>query len=77
MFLELYDALGDPAFRKGLRNLYLMSSEDVAEWYRLNECGGIDAGVCHLKEAFSTGMSPEHTAIASEIINRRYFGSSP
>ena len=33
MFLELYDGLGDAAFRQGLRNLYLMSTEDVAAWY--------------------------------------------
>ena len=77
MFLELYDGLGDTAFRQGLRNLYLMSAEDVAAWYRPGECGGIDAALCHLKEAFFTGMTPEQRAIADEIITRRYFGASP
>ena len=77
MFLELYDSLGDAAFRQGLRNLYLMSAEDVAAWYLPGECGGIDAGLCHLTAAFSTGMTPEQRAIADEIITRRYFGTSP
>ena len=77
MFLDLYDSLGDAAFRQGLRNLYLMSTEDVAAWYRPGLCGGIDAGLCHLTAAFSTGMTPEHRAIADEIITRRYFGASP
>ena len=77
MFLELYDGLGDAAFRQGLRNLYLMSTEDVAAWYGQGTCGGIDAGLCHLTAAFSTGMTPEHRAIANEIITRRYFGTSP
>ena len=77
MFLELYDSLGDSAFRQGLRNLYLMSAEDVAAWYRSGECGRIDAGLCHLTAAFSTGMTPEQRAIADEIITRRYFGTSP
>ena len=77
MFLELYDGLGDAAFRQGLRNLYLMSTEDVAAWYGQSTCGGIDAGLCHLSAAFSTGMTPEQRAIADEIITRRYFGASP
>ena len=77
MFLDLYDSLGDAAFRQGLRNLYLMSTEDVAAWYLPGLCGGIDAGLCHLTAAFSTGMTPEHRAIANEIITRRYFGASP
>ena len=77
MFLELYDGLGDAAFRQGLRNLYLMSTEDVAAWYGQSTCGGIDAGLCHLSAAFYTGMTPEHRAIANEIITRRYFGTSP
>ncbi len=77
MILELYDGLGDAAFRQGLRNLHLMSTEDVTAWYLPGLCGGIDAALCHLTEAFLTGMTPEHRAIANEIITRRYFGASP
>ena len=76
MFLELYSSLGDTAFRQGLRNLYLMSAEDVAAWYGPGECGGIDAGVCHLKAAFLSDMTPQQSAVVDEIITRRYFGAS-
>ena len=77
MFLQLYDRMEESAFRHGLSNLYLMSTEDVAAWYGQSTCGGIDAGLCHLSAAFLTGMAPEHRAIANEIITRRYFGTSP
>ena len=76
MFLELYSSLGDTAFRQGLRNLYLMSAEDVAARYGPGECGGIDAGVCHLKAAFLSDMTPQQSAVVDEIITRRYFGAS-
>ena len=53
MFLELYDGLGDAAFRHGLRNLYLTSAEDSTKWYGQGTCRGIDVGLCHLTAAFS------------------------
>ena len=77
MFLALYDSMEDSAFRQGLRNLHLMSAEDVAAWYLPGVCAGIDAGFCHLTAAFSTGVPPEQRAIAGEVIARRYFGTSP
>ena len=77
MLLELYDRLGDTAFRHGLRNLHLMSVGDAAQSYGPGLCGGIDAALCHLKEAFSAGMTPEERAIANDVITRRYFGDSP
>ena len=77
MFLQLYDRMEDSAFRHGLSNLHLMSAEDVAAWYGPGLCGSIDAGFCHLTAAFSTGVPPQHRAIADEIITRRYFGTSP
>ena len=77
MFLQLYDRMEESAFRHGLSNLYLISAEGDASWYREGTCAGIDAGFCHLTAAFSIGISPEQRAIAGEIINRRYFGTSP
>ena len=77
MLLELYDRMEESAFRHGLRNLYLVSAEDDASWYRDGTCAGIDAGFCHVTAAFSIGMAPEQRAVAGEIINRRYFGASP
>ena len=49
MFLELYDSLGDSAFRQGFRNLHLMSAGEVPAWFRQDECAGRDAGLCYLK----------------------------
>ena len=77
MFLELYDGLGDAAFRHGLRNLYLTSAEDSTTWYGQGTCGGIDVGLCHLTAAFSIGIAPAQRGIASETINPRYFGPPP
>ena len=77
MFLELYDSLGNTAFRQGFRNLYLMSAGEVPAWFRQDECAGRDAGLCYLEAAFFSDMTPEQTAIADEIITRRYYSRSP
>ena len=77
LFLQLYEHMEEPAFRHGLRNLYLASAEDEASWYGQGTCAGMDAGFCHMTAAFSIGLAPEQRGIAAEIIDRRYFGGSP
>ena len=73
MFFDLYNNLGEEAFRQGFRSLNmhihgLMPGEG---------CIGIDEGVCYLKAAFVDGLAPDKATVAEEIINRRYFGTSP
>ena len=72
MFLDLYNNLGEEAFRQGFTNLHLRT------WgFVLTEgCIGFDGGVCYLKAAFVDSASPEDAAVAEEIINRRYYGTS-
>ena len=78
MFLDLYRNLGDEAFREGFGNLYLAMWNDLAVWgeEKLDECTGIDKGLCYLREAFVADAPPEQAAIADAIITRRYYGSS-
>ena len=72
LFVDLYNNLGEEAFRRGFMDLYLRIPGFVP-----NEgCSGIDEGVCHLKAAFVDSAAPEHAAVAEEIINRRYYGTS-
>ena len=76
MFLDLYNTLGDAAFRQGFSNLHLASMEKTAAQYPLDECASIDAALCYFKAAFLAGMTPEKSVLAEEIIDRRYYGSS-
>ncbi len=77
MYLDLYDNLGDAAFRRGFRSLILASQEENAAKYSqaLVECADIDTGLCFFREAFLAALSPEEAGIAEGIINRRYYGS--
>ena len=77
MFLDLYRNLGDKAFREGFGNLYLTMWNDLAVWgeENLDECTGIDKGLCYLREAFVADAPPEQASIADAIITRRYYGS--
>ena len=72
MFLDLYRGLGNDAFRRAFADLYLLLRDDAL----VDECRGDDRGACYLKAAFVTDATPRDAAIAEEIINRRYYGTS-
>ena len=74
MFLELYDRLEDAAFRQGFRNLHLAGTEQEEVEDAQVRCIGDDAALCYFKAAFLPGMAPEQSAVAEEIIDRRYYG---
>ena len=76
MFLELYNSLGDAAFRQGFSNLHLAGLEDTALRFPQGACAAIDAALCYFKVAFLSGLTPQQTAIAERIIDRRYYGAS-
>ena len=79
MFLELYRRLGDEAFRHGFRHLHLLTHNPSYEARNIDDLlyWGPHRGLSYIKHAFVTNASPENAAIAEEIINRRYYGSSP
>lgn len=65
-FLDLYFALGDQAFREGLRRLYRMALvEDNADNYE-----GTELTVSHVKDAFQSDA-------AKAVVNRWYYGTAP
>lgn len=67
-FLELYNALGDAAFRQGLRNLYLASLvEDYAY-----EFDGSPVGIRQIQDAFQP-----NAVVVSPIIDKWYHGTAP
>ena len=67
-FLDLYDTLGERAFRPGFRNLYLMSQvDDDADDYP-----GTKVGITHIQEAFRSDQAAVQT-----VIDRWYHGTAP
>ena len=70
VFLDLYQGLGEEAFRQYFSNLYLLLRNGALQY----ECTGVDEGLCLIKAAFVTGATTENAAIAEEIIDRRYYG---
>jgi len=67
-FLELYDTLGDAAFREGLRSLYLMSLvEDYAD-----EFDGSPVGIRQIQDAFEAD-----SAAVAPVIDKWYHGTTP
>ena len=72
MFVDLYNNLGEEAFRRGFSDLY----QRILGFVPSEGCGGIDEGVCYLKAAFVDSAAPADAAVAEEIINRRYYGTS-
>ena len=72
MFVDLYNNLGEEAFRRGFMNLNLR----IFGFVPSEGCIGIDKGVCQLKAAFVDRAAPEDAAVAEKIINRRYYGTS-
>ena len=66
-FLDLYNALGDAAFRQGLHSLYQASLvEDYAD-----EFDGSPVGIRQIQDAFQT-----HSAAVAPIIDQWYHGTS-
>ena len=72
MFVDLYNNLGKELFRRGFSDLYLR----IWGFVPTEGCIGFDGGVCYLKAAFVDSAAPEDAAVAEEIINRRYYGTS-
>ena len=77
LFRELYNSMGDEAFRLGFRNLHVAIRDRtyVAMCGQLSEVGN-DVGVCYLHESFTKGASPEHVDIVNDVLARRYYGTS-
>lgn len=71
LFVALYQAVGDKAFRQGFSRLYLALRDDV----HAIECSGVEKGVCYVKQAFVANTSPEVAALAEPVINRLYYGN--
>ena len=73
IFVNLYNGVGERAFRQAFSNLYLLLHDEALR----DECNGIHNGVCYLEAAFVEGLPQDKAAIAEEIINRHYYGASP
>ena len=72
LFLDLYNNLGDEVFRQAFGNLYTSIRDNTLA----GKCTSPGRGVCYVKAAFVEGLPPDKAAIAEEIINRRYYGTS-
>ena len=70
LYIELYNTLGDPAFRNGFQKLYLA----LREGKHHGQCTGEERGVCYLRKAFVTGAQPDSGALAEPVIDRWYYG---
>ena len=70
LFHDLYRNLDDTAFRLALRSLYLLSQADATG----DECEGTKLDICHVRAAFTTGMSPETAQASRQVIDRWYDG---
>ena len=70
LYLDLYNSLGDEAFREGFRGVYLELAKDG-----LNQiCYIPQRGLCLLRQGFVINAFPANAAIAEEIIDRWYYG---
>ena len=67
-FLDLYHTLGEDAFRRGFRSLYLKTRHDDPT----DGCDGADLNICHVATAFKSGVSDAVAAKVDEIIARWY-----
>ena len=73
-FLNLYNTLGEAAYRRGFRSLYLKSRGFYGD-FRDNSsdtCAGSDLNICHVEAAFKAGASEAAAAQVDEIIDRWY-----
>ena len=67
-FLDLYNALGDAAFREGLHSLYLASLvEDYAD-----EFDGSPVGIRQIQDAFQLDSD-----VVAPLIDKWYHGTIP
>ena len=71
LFIDLYDNLGDEAFRQGFRKLYITMRDEVYD----EKCLGVERGICFVSEAFVVNASTESAAIAEPIIDLWYYGT--
>ena len=68
LFVDLYDTLGEDAFRPGFRSLWLKSqAEDYTD-----DCEGTDLTICHVESAFKAGASDAAAAKVDEVLDRWY-----
>ena len=69
LFRNLYDALGDEAFRDGFQRLYLAMRDEAHD----AECAGVELGACYVRRAFmSDAPPPGSAALAAPVIDRWY-----
>ena len=72
IFLELYRALGEEAFRQGFHDLYLKSRHDDPD----DRCQGTRLGLCHVGEAFEA-VAAEDVGVKVDGIIARWYGPVP
>ena len=70
IFRELYNRLGDDAFRQGFGNLYLSLREESHE----DVCAGEDRSACYLRLSFTDGLTRGQVLVLNEVLDRRYYG---
>ena len=68
LFLDLYGALGDEVFRRGLLRLYVAMRDEVHE----AACAGVERGACYVRHAFAGDVPPASGALAAPVIDRWY-----
>lgn len=80
LYFDLYQQLGNFAFRQGFTRLYLIlasatgRSEPFHNDKYYDKCRGPEQGLCYVREAFVTQAAPTDAAVANEIINYWYYG---
>ena len=70
LYIELYDTLGDSAFREGFQRLYLAMRDGKYD----GQCNGEERGLCYVRAAFVTDAQQESAALAEPVIDRWYYG---
>ena len=73
LFYDLRRNLGELDFRRGFRQLYLLSTHDVLD----DECEGTFLSVCHVTVAFTADVLKEKKAVAVKVIDEWYQGDFP
>ena len=72
LFVDLYRNLGEDSFRRGLRDLYLLSQ--VADEAEMQD--DTEVGIDHVKTAFKSGEDSDN-AVVDVIAARWYDGTEP
>ncbi len=70
LFLDLYETLGDEAFRRGFGRLYVSMRDEERD----DQCAGLEEGLCYVKAAFVADATPESAALAEPVIDHWYHG---